>query len=178
VVWPPGSRDRARQAAKVLHLSSGRPHALQRTGRGAIAGRLRHPHDEVVGLCRTRASRPGVTWQRRSTGSPERAGTLVPEAVVASLELVDALAGAAAIGLVHGDVRPGNVLISGSGAQLYDFGVGRLASDRAPLRPGETAPERIDGGEVSSASDVYGLGVVLFHALHGRLRSRARPPGR
>jgi hypothetical protein len=179
VVWPAEDRATGRAvAAKVLHPELlDDPDALQRLQAEAeIAGRLRHPHVvEVLGLWSDAGLRPGgASWvlvsERVDGVSLDTVGPLAPEAVVAlGLELCGALRAAAEIGLVHGDVRPGNVLVGASGARLFDFGLGRLSSERSPLRPGETAPERLDGGEVSQASDVYGLGVVLHRALHGRL---------
>lgn len=74
--------------------------------------------------------------------------------------------------IVHGDVKPGNILVptDGSGAKLVDFGVShRLVSLETPTygTPDYTAPEVIDGGSATPKSDVYGLGLVLFEALCG-----------
>ncbi len=77
--------------------------------------------------------------------------------------------------IVHGDVKPQNVLHSRTGeAALADFGIARLASaagatTRAPLlTPLHAAPELFDGGSLSPRSDVYELCSTLFELLDGR----------
>lgn len=174
VVYPAIDRATERRvAAKVLHPERARDgDALTRLqDEAAIAGRLSHPNViEVVGLWSDGPGRWVLVSERVDGIALSSVGRLSPEAVTAlGLELVAALEAAAALGLVHGDVRPGNVLLSSSGARLFDFGVGRLATDRTDLRPGESAPERLDGGPISRAADIYGLGVVLNFALHGQL---------
>lgn len=92
-------------------------------------------------------------------------------AIVVS-EVAEALAAVHAKGIVHGDVKPGNILVpaDGGSVRLVDFGVARrIASPDAPTHatPDYTAPEIIDGGHSTDKSDVYGLGLVLFEALCG-----------
>lgn len=174
VVWPAVDRATGRRVvAKVLHPDRAHdPEALARLqDEAAIAGRLSHPNVvEVVGLWSDGPGRWVLVSERIDGVALSEVGRLAPQAVTAlGLELTAALEAADAAGLTHGDVRPGNVLLSNTGARLFDFGVSRLGTERTDLRPGETAPERLDGGPVSRAADVYGLGVVLFFALHGRL---------
>ncbi|ADD41559.1 serine/threonine protein kinase [Stackebrandtia nassauensis] len=92
-------------------------------------------------------------------------------AVVVS-EVAEALAAVHAKGIIHGDVKPGNILIpsDGGSVRLVDFGVARrIASPDAPTHatPDYTAPEIVDGGHSTDKSDVYGLGLVLYEALCG-----------
>ncbi|MEZ4236564.1 MAG: hypothetical protein R3F59_10490 [Myxococcota bacterium] len=147
----------------------------------AIAGRLQHPHVvEVLGLWSDRVEGGPSRWvlvSERVRGIPlHELGVLPPEAVVAlGLELVDALQAAQRVGLSHGDVRPGNVL-AGRAGRRSSTSAARLATDATQLRPGETAPERLDGGPPTAASDVYGLAVVLHHVLHGRLPFAGETP--
>jgi hypothetical protein len=92
-------------------------------------------------------------------------------------EVAAALAAAHARGLVHRDVKPANVMLTRSGAKVVDFGIAAVAGDTGEVRPGGIvlgtpaylAPERMAGGPVRPATDVYALGVLLYRALTGRL---------
>ncbi len=101
-----------------------------------------------------------------------RAGTL-PPAEVGSLvaAIASALAAAHAVGLVHGDISSGNVLIGGSGRPLLaDLGTARLLGDRAAPVFGTSGfldPAVGPGGALSASSDVYGLGALAVLALAG-----------
>ncbi|HYN97809.1 MAG TPA: serine/threonine-protein kinase, partial [Pilimelia sp.] len=100
-----------------------------------------------------------------------------PPAAAADLaaRLADALAYLHGLGLVHGDVKPGNLLLPGDGgrARLADFGSARRAADRDGDRPVHAtpeyvAPEVVAGGPPTSAADVYAVGIVLFELMSGR----------
>jgi serine/threonine-protein kinase len=86
-----------------------------------------------------------------------------------------ALSVAHAAGLVHRDIKPGNIMVTGDGVKLIDFGlaasVGASDLDNGQLfgTAAYLAPERIVDAPVSAAADVYALGVVLYRALTGRL---------
>ncbi|HEU0303216.1 MAG TPA: protein kinase [Gaiellaceae bacterium] len=108
-----------------------------------------------------------------------REGRLAPAVAVAIVaQVAKALDAAHAHGLVHRDVKPGNVLLDdGEGwghAYLADFGVTRMAfsGDAATALTGTvgySAPEQIRGETVDARSDVYGLGCVLYECLTGEL---------
>ena len=109
-------------------------------------------------------------------------GWLDPAEAVSIVERVaDALDAAHKRGLVHRDVEPGNLLISGEDhVYLSDFGLTRSVEGGAPLTEiGQVvgtldyvAPEQIQNQEVSARADVYSLACVLFQALTGEVPFR------
>jgi len=115
---------------------------------------------------------PGESLQARL----ERARSLVSAEVWhLAYGLCQGLAAAHAAGVIHGDIKPANILLApGRGAVLTDFGVARVLSE-ANLGPelnlGGTplymAPEQLVDAKVTLRGDVYALGVVLCEALTG-----------
>lgn len=109
----------------------------------------------------------------------ERDGPLDERAAAAvAADLGDALYHAHGQGVIHRDVKPGNVLISTDGrTRLVDFGIAHsLAEATERLTATGTvigtlrsmAPEQLAGGAISPRTDLYGLGAVLHEALTGR----------
>jgi hypothetical protein len=98
------------------------------------------------------------------------------DAVAIVAEVASALATAHARGVVHRDVTPANVMLTGAGAKVVDFGISALVGQRdaAPDgsllgTPAYLAPERLGGGPVAPPADVYALGLLLYRTLTGRL---------
>lgn len=103
-------------------------------------------------------------------------------AVTVCADVAAALAAAHARGIVHRDVSATNVMLTPTGAKLLDFGISALVGEPEPQRdsgglhgtPAYVAPERLRGGAVTPAADVYALGVLFYRALAGRLPWPAR----
>jgi len=148
----------------------------------ATSKRLEHP--DVVAVYDA-GEHDGVLWLAmellrgcdlaRYTVAPR----LLPEALVLHVaqRLARALAHAHAQGVVHRDIKPGNVMVdlpSGS-VKLTDFGIAGLA-DMSRTRTGVVlgtpvymAPEQLAGAAADARSDLYSLGVLMFHLLTGQL---------
>ncbi|WP_193608866.1 serine/threonine-protein kinase [Nocardioides lijunqiniae] len=103
-------------------------------------------------------------------------GPLPPERVARiGAQVADGLAAAHALGTVHRDVKPGNVLVGeGDTAKISDFGIARSAGDDKLTQtglmtgtPAYFAPELARGSDATPASDVWGLGATLFAAVEG-----------
>ena len=146
-----------------------------------LAARLTHPH--VVGVLDTgeHDRRPFVVMERlsgRTLRDELQGGRMAPERVRdVGLQVLRALAAAHELGIVHRDVKPGNVLDAGVGTwKVADFGIAKwVHADETLTGTGELlgspsylAPERIEGEQAGPASDLYAVGVLLYEALVGR----------
>ena len=106
-----------------------------------------------------------------------RRGRIPPaEAIQLALQVCAGLEHAHRAGLVHRDIKPQNLLISGDGTvKIVDFGIARSSHGTRLTEAGSVlgtaaylAPEQAAGEDVTPAADVYALGVVLYELLAGR----------
>lgn len=170
-------------AMKVLRLDlADDPSILKRFEREARAlERLRHPH--IVPSYGIHQSGDLVFLLEQFVDGPtlknileQKEHKLLPieEAVIYLKALGTALGYAHANGVVHCDVKPGNVMVDrGGNIFLADFGIARHADSTTTTMgvagsPAYMAPEQIRGEAVSPATDVYALGIILFEMLSGR----------
>jgi serine/threonine-protein kinase len=91
-------------------------------------------------------------------------------------EVAAALAAAHAQHVVHRDIKPANIMLTPAGAKVLDFGIAAAVGSHDPDpdgpvmgTPAYVAPERFSGLAATPASDMYSLGVLLYHSLSGRL---------
>lgn len=79
-------------------------------------------------------------------------------------------------GVIHRDVKPSNILMTGDGvAKVADFGIARVVEEEEAGKPGEIigsarymSPEQLKGEETTPRSDLYSVGILLYHCLTGR----------
>lgn len=117
-------------------------------------------------------------------------------AAAVGIALANALDHAHRLGVIHRDVKPENVLVGSAQpksspnpeptplpVKLTDFGIAKLLDAQGVTSTGQVlgspahmAPEQIEGGEVSARSDVFGLGVLLYECMVGRLPFDGKNP--
>ena len=148
------------------------------------AAHLRHPHilplfDSGVADGLPFYVMPFVDGESLRTRLRRQGQLPIAETVAILRELGDALACAHASGVVHRDVKPDNILISGRHVFLADFGVARAVAaqttgDRTRTvtgvmigTPGYMAPEQVTAGPVDRRSDIYAFGVTAYELLTG-----------
>ena len=169
-------------AVKVLQDSAEDPSSQARfTSEGRTLAKLNHPSLVTVLDAGTEGDLPFLVLQL--VDGPTLAEVLrserLPRERVAQIgaAVADGLGNVHENGIVHRDVKPGNVLLTQEGsALLADFGIARLLGDttrhtRTGLTLGTVAyvsPEQVRGEQVTPASDVYSLGLVLLEALTGQ----------
>jgi TolB-like protein/tetratricopeptide (TPR) repeat protein len=140
------------------------------------AARLSHPNVVTLHDVGTSEHGPYLVLELlrgETLGSRLKRGALpLAEAWRIAADLAAGLAHAHSLGVVHGDVTPGNVFVCADGrVKLLDLGLSRVfgeATSGGGTR-GYMAPELRSGSASSERSDVFGLGVVLFEMLTGRL---------
>lgn len=157
--------------------------ARQRTMReGRIAARLHHPNAiTVFDVVTDDNGQPCLIMEYLASTSLaqelQQKGTLPPlEVAKIGAQVAAALKEAHAVGIVHRDIKPGNILLTGSGlVKITDFGISRAKDDVTVTKtgmiagtPAYLAPEVAIGGNPGPESDVFSLGSTLYAATEGQ----------
>ena len=176
-------RFEGRVALKLLNLGVFDTAARERFAReGTLLARVSHPHiAHLYDAGVTTAGQPFLVLEYVD-GSPiddyaDRHRLDVPARLKLFDQVLGAVGHAHANLIVHRDLKPSNIFVDAAGAvKLLDFGIARLvdedsgaASTRtAPaLTPRYAAPEQVSGSPVTTSTDVYALGVLLYELLTG-----------
>ncbi len=182
------ARLRRRVAIKQLHSDSPDEAALRFQREARLGASLNHPNLVYVFDIETDAESVLIVMEYvhgETLGAAMADGPLESgEAEGVIRDVADALDHIHAQGVVHRDVKPGNILIGPDGrAKLADLGIATAAEGTRITRSGTVlgtaaymAPEQLDGAEAGPASDVYSLAAVAFEALAGRKARLGRTP--
>jgi eukaryotic-like serine/threonine-protein kinase len=176
-------------AIKLLHLSLlGRAGADRFKREGDILARLTHPNiAHLLDAGVTPAGQPYLVIELVEGERIDRHCDVNHLTVEARLALFDDVLSAVAHAhthlVIHRDIKPGNIMVTPDGAvKLLDFGIAKLLEDEAGaseateltrdggrvLTPEYAAPEQLRGEAITTATDVYALGVLLYQLLGGR----------
>jgi serine/threonine protein kinase len=177
-----------RVAIKFLQFAMASGVGAERFRReGKILGQLRDPHiAELMDAGLTSTGEPYLVLEYVE-GQPipeycDERRLDIEERVRLLLDVLSAVAHAHANLIVHRDIKPSNVMVRNDGqVKLLDFGIAKLIAGgessgaalltqaAGPLTPRFAAPEQVTGGAITTATDVYALGVLLYLLLAGEL---------
>ena len=175
-------------AVKLLNTALVGRSAEERFKReGTILARLTHPHiARLIDAGVTAGGRPYLVLEHvagrhiNQYCNDERLG--IEQRIRLLIDVLAAVAHAHANLVVHRDLKPSNVMVTRDGqVKLLDFGIAKLleANDQVSdpsaltmdaghlLTPKHAAPEQVTGGRITTATDVYSLGVLLYELLSG-----------
>jgi serine/threonine protein kinase len=153
----------------------------------AIAS-LNHPH-----ICTLHDVGPNYLVMEYIEGSPLKGPLPIREALSLAIQIAEAVNHAHRHGVIHRDLKPGNILATKAGAKVLDFGLAKFApaAARSASQPGSSlaatmtqralthegtilgtpqymAPEQLEGQEADARSDVFAFGSVLYEMITGR----------
>jgi serine/threonine-protein kinase len=171
-------------AVKLLNAGRMGREGTERLAReGSVLARLRHPH--IAHLADAGVSEAGQPYLvlehvdgERIDAYCDREALSVEARARLFMDVLAAVAHAHSKLVVHRDIKPSNVLVTREGqVKLLDFGIAKILEGEGPaltregagaLTPQYAAPEQVTGGEITTATDVYALGLLLYELLAGR----------
>lgn len=176
-----------RVAIKFLNFAVAQPGAERFKREGRILARLAHPHiAQMIDAGVSSSAQPYLVLEYCEGDHIDRYCDLerlgIDARIRLFLDVLGAVAHAHSNLIVHRDIKPSNVIVAKNGdVKLLDFGIAKLLVDDggpaptlltlesgAGLTPQFAAPEQIMGGAITTATDVYSLGVLLYILLTGR----------
>lgn len=159
--------------------SSTEDHVASMLTEAVAQARLNHPNVVTIYYVGKHDAHPFLAMELVSGPTLADRLTIGPlpyaDVIQVGIQVADALKHAWQFGIVHADIKPSNLLISGEHQiKLSDFGLSRVAASdgvggRVAGTPQYLAPELLEGKGLSCQSDMYALGVTLFELMFGRL---------
>ena len=135
----------------------------------AIAA-MNHPH-----ICQIYDVGPDFLVLEYVEGAPIGGPMATADALRAALQIASALEAAHAKGILHRDLKPGNIMMTAAGAKLLDFGLAKLITDEDATHtigisgtPVYMSPEQAEGKPLDARSDIFSFGAVLYEVVAGR----------
>jgi serine/threonine-protein kinase len=170
-VWK--ARDtRLDRMVAIKRLKSEHSERFQREARAIAA--FNHPH-----ICQIYDVGPDYLVMEYIEGKPLKGPLPLDEALRLAMQIAGALEEAHARGILHRDLKPGNILVTDKGlTKLLDFGLAKLVNSDSEITmtiagavmgtPAYMSPEQAEGKPVDERSDVFSFGAVLYEMLCGR----------
>jgi serine/threonine protein kinase len=176
-----------RVAVKVMNPAKARDAVARRRfiRESRAAAAVEHPHVMTIHQVGEDRGLPFIVMQYlqgRTLAAVQHAGERLSLGDVLRIgrEIAEGLAAAHACGLVHRDIKPANIFLAGRGqsVRIIDFGLARdIGTESSQVTvdgaivgtPAYMPPERIGSEDLDTRSDLFGLGVILYELLAGRL---------
>jgi serine/threonine protein kinase/Tfp pilus assembly protein PilF len=162
------------------HLASDKDLRTRFTREAQVAAKLDHPNIVPVHEVGEYEDRPYIAMahiEGESLRNVIKKGELsISESVELAMQICDGLQKAHEAGIVHRDIKPGNIIIDNSGrARILDFGLAIISGEDKLTKTGSTlgtvgymSPEQIGGKTVDKRADIFSVGVILYEMIAGR----------